>query len=39
MSTTERKTWFITGTSGFGHAFATCALSKGCNVVVTAVAR
>ena len=32
-----RKTWFITGAaSGFGHAFATYALSKGYNVVATA---
>jgi NAD(P)-dependent dehydrogenase (short-subunit alcohol dehydrogenase family) len=32
-----RKTWFITGaSSGFGHAFAIYALSKGHNVVATA---
>ena len=37
MSTSPRKTWFITGTSsGFGHAFATYALGKGYNVVATA---
>ncbi len=34
---TATKTWFITGTSsGFGHAFATYALSKGYHVVATA---
>jgi NAD(P)-dependent dehydrogenase (short-subunit alcohol dehydrogenase family) len=32
-----QKTWFITGaSSGFGHAFALYALSKGHNVVATA---
>jgi NAD(P)-dependent dehydrogenase (short-subunit alcohol dehydrogenase family) len=37
MSTTPRKTWFITGTSsGFGQAFATYALQQGYNVVATA---
>ena len=37
MSSSHRKTWFITGTSsGFGHAFANYALEKGYNVVATA---
>ncbi len=37
MSSSQRKTWFITGTSsGFGHAFASYALAKGYNVVATA---
>jgi NAD(P)-dependent dehydrogenase (short-subunit alcohol dehydrogenase family) len=37
MSTNQRTTWFITGTSsGFGHAFASYALDKGYNVVATA---
>lgn len=37
MSSSHRKTWFITGTSsGFGHAFASYALEKGYNVVATA---
>ena len=32
-----RKTWFITGaSSGFGHAYASHALARGYNVVVTA---
>jgi NAD(P)-dependent dehydrogenase (short-subunit alcohol dehydrogenase family) len=37
MTTPTRKTWFITGaSSGFGTAFAECALERGDNVVATA---